>query len=72
LFEYEQSLKVATREKRERPSWDQFASEAYEEHYSTVEHIYPQKATLQCWKVWVAPIFAFEVLTNIGPHEGRT
>ena len=51
LFEYEQSLKAQSRSNRDKVSWDDFASEDYEEDYFTVEHVYPQKPKNEYWTV---------------------
>lgn len=48
LFEYEQSLKDASKTNREKLSWEEFSKENYEEEY-TIEHIYPQNPR-EKWK----------------------
>jgi hypothetical protein len=50
LFEYEMHLQSRSKTKRFKLDWDEFSRENYEEDYATVEHIYPQKATLGCWR----------------------
>ncbi|MBX9849955.1 MAG: DUF262 domain-containing HNH endonuclease family protein [Rhodocyclaceae bacterium] len=50
LYEYEQSLRAASKTKREKLTWDEFQQEDFTADHSTVEHIYPQKATEDCWR----------------------
>ncbi len=48
LYEYELSLQLQSKTKREKLHWDEFTRfRGYD--YETVEHIYPQKARRECW-----------------------
>jgi uncharacterized protein with ParB-like and HNH nuclease domain len=49
-FEYEQELKARSRTNREKLTWEEFARERYYDDYTTLEHIYPQKASDPYWK----------------------
>jgi hypothetical protein len=49
LFEYEQELKRKSRSDRDKLIWEEFVSENYEKDYSTIEHVYPQKARDAYW-----------------------
>ncbi|WP_162502410.1 HNH endonuclease family protein [Treponema endosymbiont of Eucomonympha sp.] len=49
LFEYEMYLQSNSKAKREKIDWDLFVSENFENDFSSVEHIYPQKAHDQYW-----------------------
>ena len=48
LYEYELSLKEKSKSKKEKIDWVQYTKES--EDYISVEHIYPQSATLKYWK----------------------
>ncbi|NTV68065.1 MAG: DUF262 domain-containing protein [Chlorobaculum sp.] len=50
MFEYELSLLEKSKTKRERLSWESFIGENYDYDHKTVEHIYPQKVTHECWR----------------------
>ncbi len=50
LFEYEQHLRHKSKNSREKLTWDEFSKESYGDDYETIEHIYPQTATADCWK----------------------
>lgn len=50
LFEYELFLKNETKTSREKLLWDEFMQENYSSDHHTIEHIYPQKVTFDCWK----------------------
>lgn len=47
MFEYEESLKEASKTSRRKIDWHQLKS--YEDDFVTIEHIYPQKAYKKCW-----------------------
>ena len=49
LFEYELYLQSTSKTKRTKIDWNTFSKENYEEDYTTVEHIYPQKARSKYW-----------------------
>jgi uncharacterized protein with ParB-like and HNH nuclease domain len=48
LYEYELSLKEKSKSKKEKIDWSQYIKES--EDFVSVEHIYPQNATLKYWK----------------------
>jgi uncharacterized protein with ParB-like and HNH nuclease domain len=50
LFEYEMELKAKSKTKREKLCWEEFMKEDFSHDYYTVEHVYPQKVTFECWK----------------------
>lgn len=50
LFEYEMELKAKSKTKREKLCWEEFMKEDFAHDYYTIEHIYPQKVTFECWK----------------------
>jgi hypothetical protein len=50
LFEYEMYLRGRSKTERFKIKWDEFEQENFPEDYSSVEHIYPQKATDIVWK----------------------
>jgi len=49
LFEYEMFLQSQSKVEREKIDWNDFTNENYENDFSSVEHIYPQKAHDQYW-----------------------
>ena len=49
LFEYELHLKSASKTDRSKIDWDFFCTEDYDTEYSSIEHIYPQKARSHYW-----------------------
>lgn len=49
LYEYELSLKEQTKTERNKISWEELSKENSD--FVTVEHIYPQNATADCWSV---------------------
>lgn len=49
LFEYEMFLQSQSKVEREKIDWNIFIHENYENDFSSVEHIYPQKAHDQYW-----------------------
>lgn len=49
LYEYELSLKEKSKTNRLKIDWDEFNKEDYQSDYSSIEHIYPQKARSQYW-----------------------
>lgn len=49
LFEYELSLKEKSKSSRVKIDWDAFCSEDFQSDYSSIEHIYPQKARSPYW-----------------------
>jgi hypothetical protein len=50
LFEYEMDLQAKSKTKREKLCWEEFMKEDFSHDYYTIEHIYPQKVTFECWK----------------------
>lgn len=48
LFEYEQYLKILSKTKRDKLSWDTLFGENLPD-YQSVEHIYPQSSMKNCW-----------------------
>lgn len=50
MYEYEQSLRYASKTARNILNWNDFKSEDFETDHRTIEHIYPQRATDQYWK----------------------
>lgn len=50
LFEYEMSLAASSKTARTKIDWSTFVTENYATDFSSVEHIYPQKATHSYWK----------------------
>lgn len=50
LFEYEQELRSQSKTKRQKLLWDDFSKEDFQNDFNTVEHVYPQKVTHNCWK----------------------
>lgn len=49
LYEYEISLAEKSKTSRVRIDWEEFCKENYENDYSSIEHIYPQKARSSYW-----------------------
>jgi hypothetical protein len=49
LFEYELSLKEKSKSSRSKIDWDIFCAEDFQSDYSSIEHIYPQKAKSAYW-----------------------
>jgi hypothetical protein len=49
LYEYELSLKNKSKTNRDKIDWDSFFKEDYTSDYSSIEHIYPQKARSPYW-----------------------
>lgn len=49
LYEYEMSLQERSRTSREKIDWATFSKEDFQSDYSSVEHIYPQKARSAYW-----------------------
>lgn len=49
-FEYEQYLKGKSKTNRDKLLWDEFTQENFDHDYTTIEHIYPQKAITDEWK----------------------
>jgi uncharacterized protein with ParB-like and HNH nuclease domain len=50
LFEYEIFLKEQSKTNREKLSWNEYVKENYRSDFNTIEHIYPQKVSYECWK----------------------
>ncbi|ROU06705.1 HNH endonuclease [Lysobacter enzymogenes] len=50
LFEYEQFLLSQTKSGRSKLDWDEFSLEDWDTDYVTLEHVYPQKASVPEWK----------------------
>jgi len=50
LFEYELTLKTRSKSDRNKLLWEEFAAEKYNSDYSTIEHVYPQRASHDYWK----------------------
>ena len=51
LFEYEMELKEKSKTKRKKLCWEEFMNEDFSHDFHTIEHIYPQKVTFDCWKI---------------------
>lgn len=51
LFEYEQHLMLRSKTAREKVSWEEFSKEIWGVDYVTLEHVYPQKVTVNEWRV---------------------
>lgn len=51
LFEYEQELMSKSKTMRKKVSWEDFSKEVWNVDYVTLEHVYPQKVTVDEWKV---------------------
>lgn len=51
LFEYEMELKSKSKTKREKLYWEEFMKEDFSHDYHTIEHVYPQKVSFDCWKI---------------------
>jgi len=49
LFEYEESLRLKAKAKREKIRWDEFVLEDFEGDYHTVEHVFPQRPERGEW-----------------------
>lgn len=49
-FEYEEYLKSLSKTGRDKLIWSEFLQENYDHDYTTIEHIYPQKAITDEWK----------------------
>lgn len=49
LFEYELNLQEKTKTDRFKLDWSSFSKENYEQDYTTIEHIYPQRAKNPYW-----------------------
>lgn len=50
LYEYEQHLKLKSKENRDKLDWEEYSIENYDVDYKTIEHIYPTAAKNQYWK----------------------
>lgn len=49
MYEYEYSLQQASRSERTKLDWEEFRKKEPDNDYSTIEHIYPQRAKHNSW-----------------------
>jgi hypothetical protein len=50
MFEYEQALRRASKDGREKLHWKEFVGERRGPGYATIEHVYPRKAQHAYWR----------------------
>ncbi|MFC0049820.1 DUF262 domain-containing protein [Rheinheimera tilapiae] len=49
LYEYESHLQKKSKSSRIKIDWDVFSSEIFDDNYTSIEHIYPQRAREKYW-----------------------
>lgn len=50
FYEYEQELKIISKENRDKLDWFLYSKEIYNVDYKTIEHIYPTRANNKYWQ----------------------